>query len=379
MDLQKNYTHELKSDKDGLRTVTVSVTPELFAEFKEKAYQELAKEVKISGFRPGKAPRAKVEAKIGNDLYSETIRRLLPEVAADIVEREELNPVTQLKYDIGKFSEAEGVEFSFEFTNYPEVKLPDIKKLSVEVDMNEEVSEEEVMDVIERLYTNEEMENAPQAEEKESKDDEKKEKKSKKEEKFDISKVTDEMVAKWDINGAKSVDELKKQIEERLADVKHEQAHRQLENKVLETTIEKAKFDIPAALLDAQTEELLKQYLARIDELDVERDTFLAAQGLDMKKLKDQKKDEAEKQISVDLVLNQVAKENDLVPTNEEIQAQIDAVTDEETKQKLDSFTGRRYILSTLLQAKAIEFLQENVTVKKPKKTEPKAKKPKKS
>ncbi len=373
MDIQDKYEFSVEKQENNVISVKVKANADLFAEFKDKAFDKLAKTVKIAGFRPGKAPKAKIEAKIGNDIYSETIRQLLPEVAASIVESENFNPVTQLEYDIQKFTEAEGVEFSFSFANYPEVKLPKLESLSVEVDMSEEVTEKEITDVMQNLYQSEQRENKQQDLEEEESE------KQEKEEKFDPSMITDEMVTKWDIDGAKTVDELKKAIEQKLKEVKHQQNHRKLEESVIEAVVEAAEFEIPDALLEQQSQQILNQYLARIEELDIDKDTFLAAQGLDMSKLEEQKKEEARKQISVDLVLNEVAKQADVIPTTEDIEAQIAGVQDEKTREQLDSFNGRRYILSTLLQANAIEHLEKVVKVKAPKKTEKKStSKPKK-
>lgn len=358
MNIQDHYEFSVEKQDGNVRSVKVKADSELFTEFKNRAYEKLSKDVKISGFRPGKAPKSKIEAKLGNDLYSETIRLLLPEVAAEIVESEEFNPVTQLEYDIEKFSEAEGIEFSFSFTNYPEVKLPKLDSLTVELDMSEEVTEQEINDVLKNLY---------ESEQKSKQVDENDEGEKKEEKDFDLSLVTDEMVTGWDIDGAKTVEEVRAAIEEKLKDVKHQQNHRKLEEAVLEEVVSKSKFEVPAQLLDQQASQTLKQYLARIEELDIDKDTFLAAQGLDMEKLEAQKRAEAEKQISVDLVLNEVAKEADVIPTTEQIEEQINSVEDPETKAKLDTFNGRRYILSTLLQANAIQYLQDVVTIKKPK------------
>jgi FKBP-type peptidyl-prolyl cis-trans isomerase (trigger factor) len=350
----KGFSYKVDRLADSEVKVVVEAERAIYDKHYELAYQSLSRNVKLAGFRPGKAPRAQIEAKLGGDVYNQTIQSLLPEIAAEIVETEKLNPVTQLSYDLDKLDD-KSLHFSFTFTNYPEVKLPKLEKLVVEAEIDETVTEKDVNDVIERLYQSEQRaanvdsdKNAEPAA-------------------FSIDNVTDEMVVKWNINGAKSVAELQEQVKTRLSDIKHQQNHSKLESAIVEQLVKESSFEVPKALLEQQKHDLMHQYFDRIDELNLAREDFLSAQGTTLAEVEKQKEDEARNKIAVDLVLNQVAKEFNLIPTSAEVEAQIASVTDETLKQNLSTTNGRRYILTMLMQSAAVHKLEDIVQIKTPK------------
>lgn len=67
----------------------------------EKAARRVAQQVRIPGFRPGKAPRQIVERTVGRSaLLQEALEDLLPEVYNEVVESESLDPVAQPEFDL---------------------------------------------------------------------------------------------------------------------------------------------------------------------------------------------------------------------------------------------------------------------------------------
>ena len=87
-----------KESKDSETTLTITVSPERFMETKNKVYNKLSQDVSIQGFRPGKAPRALIEAHISENVYNQTINTLVPEITSEIFVQEKINPLTQVSY-----------------------------------------------------------------------------------------------------------------------------------------------------------------------------------------------------------------------------------------------------------------------------------------
>jgi trigger factor len=79
----------------------IEVEPDRIEASLEKAAKKVARQVRIPGFRPGKAPRNIVERTVGRPaLLQEALDDLLPEVYNEIIESESLEPIAQPEFDL---------------------------------------------------------------------------------------------------------------------------------------------------------------------------------------------------------------------------------------------------------------------------------------
>lgn len=86
---------EVKESGRYERTLTVRLEEAELEAAKNRAARKLAGEMKIKGFRPGKAPRSIVERMVGEEtLRSEAIEEAIPGVVGDALEESDLEPVT---------------------------------------------------------------------------------------------------------------------------------------------------------------------------------------------------------------------------------------------------------------------------------------------
>jgi trigger factor len=118
---------------------------------KTRAARRLAREVKIPGFRPGKAPRPVVESSVGKDrLRSEAIDDLLPEKVGSVLDEMGVElavpPSLESLIDI-----PEGIRVEVKVTSWPTLdEVPEIHDRVINV-VSTEVSDEELEDHINRL------------------------------------------------------------------------------------------------------------------------------------------------------------------------------------------------------------------------------------
>lgn len=100
-------------------------------EAKEKATDKLAKNVKIDGFRQGKAPIAMIKAKISKaSILEEATDVILQKNYAEILTSENVNPIAQPQLLVEKVDE-DGLSVKFLVPTRPEVKLGTYKGLVV--------------------------------------------------------------------------------------------------------------------------------------------------------------------------------------------------------------------------------------------------------
>lgn len=118
--------------------LSVSVPAEELESAIDAAFKKLAREVRIPGFRPGKAPRRVIEAHIGADearkaARAQALEDALPQFYVDAVEEHSVEPIAPPEIEITG-GETEGdLEFAAVVEVRPEVRLTGYDSLRVEL------------------------------------------------------------------------------------------------------------------------------------------------------------------------------------------------------------------------------------------------------
>ena len=117
----------------------------------DAAWKEIAREVKIPGFRPGKAPRALMEKQFGSGYArSEALNQALPEFYTEAVITHDVDVISRPELDITEGQESGDVTFTAVVGVRPTVTVAGYGGLRVEVP-SPEVPEEEVDEQVDRL------------------------------------------------------------------------------------------------------------------------------------------------------------------------------------------------------------------------------------
>ncbi len=138
----------MKSTVEQLSPTRVRINVEVpFAELKpdfDRVYKELAKQVRLPGFRPGKAPAKLLEARIGRGtVLEQVVNDALPSRYTQAVSTSDLRPIGQPKIEVTKIEDGEELVFTAEVDVRPDITLPDLSALKVTVDPIE-ISDDEV-------------------------------------------------------------------------------------------------------------------------------------------------------------------------------------------------------------------------------------------
>ena len=117
----------------------------------DAAFRKLSREVKIDGFRPGKAPRRILEARLGTEVArDQALRDALPEYYLEAVVAESIDVIAPPEIDITAGEEEGDVEFDAVVEVRPEVTVSGYDALSVEVP-SPEISDEMVDSQVDQL------------------------------------------------------------------------------------------------------------------------------------------------------------------------------------------------------------------------------------
>ncbi len=141
-----NWTLKEKSVGD----LVVTIDGETWTKAVNKAFNKIAKNVTLNGFRKGCAPKQLLEKKIGmQERFYQAVEDNANDWMRTAMEENNLTPLTRPELDI-KSIDGDHAELVFTFAVYPEVNVKDYKGLPYEVKV-EEVTEDDLNKEIDNL------------------------------------------------------------------------------------------------------------------------------------------------------------------------------------------------------------------------------------
>jgi trigger factor len=154
-------TDQLSVSREQLPGSQVAMTIEVPSSEVDAAYErvlkKLSQKVKIQGFRPGKAPRSVVEARLGADaIREEVIETLVPEVVNRALSEGLVDPIDRPRVDILEFERGKPARFTATVSVMPEVEMPDLDSLRLEkphTEVTDAMVDERVQELLEAQAT----------------------------------------------------------------------------------------------------------------------------------------------------------------------------------------------------------------------------------
>jgi len=143
-----------------LHTIEIEVDAARVRKAFERAYRDLARQVRVKGFRPGKAPRSVLEKLYGASVAEQLEHTLVADTLADAIELSGIQPVSEPAISAGKPVPDRNFKYTASLEVSPEIELPDLKGLPA-IRPEVSVAEAEIDERLEELRTA----NAPLVEE----------------------------------------------------------------------------------------------------------------------------------------------------------------------------------------------------------------------
>lgn len=114
------------------RKITVVIEEERLSSVIDGRLQDMTKTVKVKGFRTGKVPLKIVKQQYAQQVRQEVVGDVLQSTLYEAIGQEKLSPAGQPRVDSIKSDPGQGMEYTALFEVYPEVKLGDLSKETVE-------------------------------------------------------------------------------------------------------------------------------------------------------------------------------------------------------------------------------------------------------
>ena len=145
-----------------------------------------------------------------------------------------------------------------------------------------------------------------------------------------------------DVSEFETFAEYKADIEKNLKERKEAAAKREKEDKVVDKVIENAQMDIPEAMVQLQIEELLNNFISRLQQQGLSIDQYYQFTGSDRAAMEEQLRPQAMKTIQTRLVLEKVAEVEDIQISDEKVNEEIAKMAEayKMTAEKLNELMG---------------------------------------
>ena len=169
-----------------------------------------------------------------------------------------------------------------------------------------------------------------------------------------------------DVSDVETVDEYKASIRKQLEERKEKQAKNQKENKAIEKLIEDSKMDIPDSMIENQQHQMLDEFKQQLAMQGMNFDMYSQYTGMNEEVMLEQVKPEAEKRVKSRLVLEAVAKAENIEATDEDLDKKLEEMASmyKMEADKLKELVGDKEkdaIKKDIAVEKAADFIVENI------------------
>ncbi|GIF09815.1 trigger factor [Actinoplanes siamensis] len=128
----------MKSTVETLSPTRVKLAIEVpFDELKpslQKAYREIGAQVQVPGFRKGKVPAAVIDQRVGRGaVLNEAVQEAIPEQIVAAVKEHDVKTLGRPEVEITEFADNAPLKFTAEVDVRPEIVIPDLSAITVEV------------------------------------------------------------------------------------------------------------------------------------------------------------------------------------------------------------------------------------------------------
>lgn len=182
-----------------------------------------------------------------------------------------------------------------------------------------------------------------------------------------------------DVSSYDTFAEYKESVKKNLSDKKADDAKKAKEDAAVNAIIEDSEIEIPEMMLATQQREMLDEFAQRLRYQGMSIDQYFKYTGMNAETMMEQIKPQAEQKIKTQLVLEAVAKAENIEVTDDDVETEIKKIADnykmdvEKVKETLGA-GNEDAIKKDIAMQKAIDFITENAKEKAAKKATKKAK-----
>lgn len=306
------YEVQIKDLPQSKQEINCEIPWNYFQTFEQQVIQKLIAEVEIKGFRKGSAPAELAQKKIPSELImSEMAENAINSIYPEILTNHKLDVIGRPEVLIKKIARDNPLVFSITVSVVPKIDLPDYHQIAsaIELDKPQEVTIEQVDKVIQdlrqlRAYGHVHGENEEHQHTEE------------------LPEVDDEFAKSF--GQFQNLDELKSKVRENLTKEAEQAVKDKRRVTIMDTLIAKTSFEVPEVMIKSETEKMLAQIESDMSASGASLEDYLKHIKKTKEELVQDFQPEAIRRARFQLILNAIAKKADILPTEEEVEAETE-------------------------------------------------------
>ena len=169
----------------------------------------------------------------------------------------------------------------------------------------------------------------------------------------ELPELNDEFAS--EVSEFDTLDEYKKDVEKKLAEKEEIEANSKNEDAVVAKVVENATMEIPDKMIDAQAENMVQDMARRMQSQGLSLDMYLKYTGMTVEQMKEQARPDAEKRIRTRLVLEAVAKAENIQISDEKV--------DEEVAKMAEAYKMEVEKLKSYMSESDVKQMKEDLAV----------------
>ncbi len=194
--------------------------------------------------------------------------------------------------------------------------------------------------------------------------------------KRELPEIDDDLIK--EVGEFDTLEEYKNHVKEDIAKKKEEAAKDDVENQLIDKLIENLTAEIPEAMYEHRIDDNIRDFAYRLQSQGLNLDTYMKYTGMDMDGFRKSFRPQAERQVKVRLALEKIAQLENIVPAQEEIDAEYDKMAKayNMTVEQIKPMVAEKDLAKDLAVEKAINMVRDSAKVTEEKAEEKPAAKP---
>lgn len=349
----KKYAVKIKKLPHSQVEVTAVIPAEEFSATRSEAIKHVGANVEIPGFRKGHVPENIIAAKVGEGTILEEMAEItIAHAYRTIIETEKLDVLGRPDVRITKIAMGNPMEFTLTTAIFPEIVLPDYKKLAAKEAEKKEVavvSDEEMEKTIEQIRGMRlPAETSAQAGAKDAAMPNSAE---------TLPPPFDDAFVKT-LGDFANVEDFKTKLRENMRKEKERVAKDKKRVAIIDAILAKSTIDVPEIIVEQELLRMEEEFAHDVKRMGLTMDGYYKAVKKTKKELQKDWRPSAEKRAKTQLIVSKIAELENIEPGEEELKKEVAAVRAQHPD--AEEARIRAYLTMILTNEKVFELLENS-------------------
>ena len=168
-----------------------------------------------------------------------------------------------------------------------------------------------------------------------------------------------------DVSEFDTLDELKKSVKSQLEEKKKAQADEKVANDLFEIVANGIEAEIPEVMIEGAIDDMINEFDYRLQMQGLNLDTYMQYTGMDVKAFRDGYRVNAEGQVKLQLAFEAIAKAENIVATDEEVEAEYDklAKTYDMDVEQVKKAIAPKSLMADIVSRKVADFIKAEAKI----------------